>query len=110
MTNVGMVLPHTGYWQQAQTLCRQYGTLLIMDETHTISTGLGGYAVQHGLQADMLVLGKPLGGGMPCAVYGMSADIAKRAEHVKEQAPAGHSGNRHHPHRQCLGFAAMPPT
>ena len=107
MTNVGMVLPQADYWQQAQALCRQYGTLLIMDETHTISTGLGGYAVQHGLQADMLVLGKPLGGGMPCAVYGMSADIAKRAEQVKEQAPVGHSGIGTTLTANALVFAAM---
>ena len=78
-----------------------------MDETHTISTGLGGYAVQHGLQADMLVLGKPLGGGMPCAVYGMSANIAKRAEQVKEQAPAGHSGIGTTLTANALAFAAM---
>ena len=107
MTNVGMVLPQTGYWQQAQVLCQQYGTLLIMDETHTISTGLGGYAVQHCLQADMLVLGKPLGGGMPCAVYGMSADIAKRAQQVKEHAPAGHSGIGTTLTANALAFAAM---
>ena len=107
MTNVGMVLPQPDYWQQAQALCRRYGTLLILDETHTISTGLGGYATQHGLQADMLVLGKPLGGGMPCAVYGMSADIAARAQQAKERAPAGHSGIGTTLTANALAFAAM---
>ncbi|UOO90461.1 aspartate aminotransferase family protein [Vitreoscilla massiliensis] len=107
MTNVGMVLPQPDYWQQAQALCQRYGTLLILDETHTISTGLGGYATQHGLQADMLVLGKPLGGGMPCAVYGMSADIAARAQQAKEQAPAGHSGIGTTLTANALAFAAM---
>jgi glutamate-1-semialdehyde 2,1-aminomutase len=41
MTNIGMVLPEPGFWEAAQALCRRYGTLLIMDETHTISTGMG---------------------------------------------------------------------
>lgn len=107
MTNVGMVLPQQGFWEQAQVLCQRYGTLLIMDETHTISTGLGGYAIQHGIKADMLVLGKPLGGGMPCAVYGMSADIAKRAQQTKQQAPAGHSGIGTTLTANALAFAAM---
>lgn len=107
MTNVGMVLPQEGFWQQAQCLCRQYGTLLVMDETHTISTGLGGYARQNGIQADMVVLGKPIGGGMPCAVYGMSAELAQRAQQTKEQAPAGHSGIGTTLTANALAFAAM---
>jgi glutamate-1-semialdehyde 2,1-aminomutase len=63
-----------------------------MDETHTISTGTGGYARAHGLAPDALVLGKPVGGGVPCAVYGMSAELAERAVHAKHIAPPGHSG------------------
>lgn len=78
MTNIGMVLPDPGFWEQAQQIIRQHGTLLVMDETHTISTGPGGYAQAHGLTPDALVLGKPVGGGVPCAVYGMSADLAAR--------------------------------
>ncbi|MBU4520093.1 MAG: aminotransferase class III-fold pyridoxal phosphate-dependent enzyme, partial [Gammaproteobacteria bacterium] len=79
MTNIGMVLPEPGFWDEAQALIRRHGALLVMDETHTISTGPGGYARAHGIEADALVLGKPVGGGVPCAVYGMSADLAARA-------------------------------
>lgn len=92
MTNIGMVLPEPGFWDEAQQIIRRHGTLLVMDETHTISTGPGGYAHAHGIAADALVLGKPVGGGVPCAVYGMSAELAARAEQAKREAPPGHSG------------------
>lgn len=92
MTNIGMVLPEPGFWDEAQQIIRRHGTLLVMDETHTISTGPGGYARAHGIAADALVLGKPVGGGVPCAVYGMSAELAARAEKAKREAPPGHSG------------------
>jgi glutamate-1-semialdehyde 2,1-aminomutase len=92
MTNIGMVLPDPGFWEQAQAIIRRHGTLLVIDETHTISTGPGGYARAHGITPDALVLGKPVGGGVPCAVYGMSADLAARSVRAKHDAPPGHSG------------------
>lgn len=92
MTNIGMVLPDAGFWDEAQNIIRRHGTLLVVDETHTISTGPGGYARANGITADALVLGKPVGGGVPCAVYGMSAELAARAVQAKQDAPPGHSG------------------
>ncbi|NMM29363.1 MAG: aspartate aminotransferase family protein [Glaciimonas sp.] len=92
MTNIGMVLPQDGYWAAAQQIMRRHGTLLVLDETHTISSGPGGYARLHGLQPDALVVGKPVGGGVPCAVYGFSRSLAARVEQAKRQAPPGHSG------------------
>ena len=92
MTNIGMVLPQPGYWEAAQAIIRQHGALLVLDETHTISSGPGGYARAHGLQPDALVLGKPIGGGIPCAVYGMTLDVARKVEQAKRDAPPGHSG------------------
>jgi glutamate-1-semialdehyde 2,1-aminomutase len=92
MTNVGMVLPEPGFWREAQALMRRYGTLLAIDETHTISSGPRGYAQAHGIEADLFVLGKPVGGGVPCAVYGFSAEFAARAQQAKLDAPPGHSG------------------
>ncbi len=107
LTNIGMVLPDAGFWAAAQALCRQHGTLLILDETHTISTGIGGFSGTHALQPDMLVLGKPIGGGMPCAVYGFSAECARRAQAAKVQAPAGHSGIGTTLTANLLAMAAM---
>ncbi len=92
MTNIGMVLPDPNFWTQAQALIRAHGAMLILDETHTLSSGVGGYARAHGLEPDALVLGKPIGGGVPCAVYGFSQELAARAAAAKRAAPPGHSG------------------
>lgn len=92
LTNIGMVLPDSDFWQTAQALIRQYGALLVIDETHTISTGPSGYSQAHGLSPDLFVLGKPIGGGIPCAVYGFTAEVAGRMRQAKHDAPPGHSG------------------
>jgi glutamate-1-semialdehyde 2,1-aminomutase len=110
MTNIGMVLPEPGYWQHAQALIRQHGAMLILDETHTFSSGPGGYAQAHGLQPDALVLGKPIAGGLPCAVYGMRAELAARAMQAKREAPPGHSGIGTTLTGNMLAMAAMRAT
>ncbi len=92
LTNCGLVLPDENYWQQAQALCQRYGTLLIMDETHTVSTALGGWSRQHGVEPDFLVVGKAVAAGLPCAVYGFSNAVAERMEQAKQSSPQGHSG------------------
>src|SRR5438552_15992031 len=43
MTNVGIVHPEPGYHRQLRELTREHGTVLIIDETHTICAGPGGY-------------------------------------------------------------------
>jgi len=110
MTNIGMVLPDAGYWEQAQKIIRRHGSLLAIDETHTISTGVGGYTQAHGLVPDFFVLGKPIGGGFPCAVYGFSTDLAARAQHAKRVAPPGHSGIGTTLTANLLAMAAMRAT
>ncbi|MDR7149461.1 glutamate-1-semialdehyde 2,1-aminomutase [Hydrogenophaga palleronii] len=110
MTNIGMVLPAPGFWRAAQALVRRYGALLVMDETHTISTGVGGYCQVHGIEPDALVLGKPVGGGVPCAVYGMSAELAGHAVRAKADAPPGHSGIGTTLTGNMLSMAAMRAT
>lgn len=107
MTNIGMVLPQPGFWPAAQALCRRYGTLLLIDETHTISSGPGGYTRAHGLEPDLLVVGKPVAGGVPCAVYGFSAELARQAEAAKRNAPPGHSGIGTTLTANLLAMAAM---
>lgn len=92
LTNCGLVLPHADFWPQAQVLCQKYGTLLVMDETHTVSTALGGWSRQQGLVPDLMVVGKAVAAGLPCAVYGFSREIAQRMVRAKQQAAPGHSG------------------
>ena len=107
MTNIGMVLPQAGYWLAAQEIIRRHGSLLVLDETHTISSGPGGYAGLHGLTPDALVLGKPVAGGVPCAVYGFSKAVASRIEQAKRAAPPGHSGIGTTLTANMLSMAAM---
>ena len=78
LTNIGIVLPDPGYHQALRQITRRTGTLLIIDETHTISSGPGGYTIANGLQPDMFTLGKPIGSGIPAAVYGFSAEVAEQ--------------------------------
>lgn len=110
MTNIGMVLPEPGFWERAIELIHHHGSLLVMDETHTISSGPGGYAQAHGLTPDAVVVGKPLGGGMPCAAYGFSAELSARAEAAKRAAPPGHSGIGTTLTANLLAMAAMRAT
>ncbi len=92
LTNFGLVPPAEGFWPAARELCRRHGTLFVMDETHTVSTALGGYARLHGLEPDLLVVGKAVAGGLPCAVYGFTQEVAARMTTAKQHAPEGHSG------------------
>jgi glutamate-1-semialdehyde 2,1-aminomutase len=78
MTNIGIIHPEPGYHEQLRSLTERTGTLLIIDETHTICTGPGGYTGMHNLKPDMLTLGKPLAGGIPAAIYGFTKDVAER--------------------------------
>ena len=78
MTNIGIILPDAGYHDALRTLTREHGTLLAIDETHTLSAGPGGYTRAHGLEPDFVTLGKPIAGGVPAAAYGMSEDVSDR--------------------------------
>lgn len=78
MTNVGIVHPEHGFWQAAQELARLHGTLLILDETHTLCCGPGGFTGEHHLHPDILTLGKPIAGGLPAGAYACSAEIADK--------------------------------
>ena len=92
MTNSCMVLPAAGFHDGLRTLSRRYGALLIIDETHTISSGLGGYTRAHSLSPDMFVVGKCVAGGMPTAVWGMTDAVATRYIAANAARAPGHSG------------------
>ena len=94
MTNTGMVLPQPGLHSALRDLSRRHGTLLIIDETHTLSSGVGGYTRTHGLEPDLLVCGKAIAGGVPCAVYGFTAEVEARMRGVlaDRHEEHGHTG------------------
>jgi len=78
MTNIGIVLPDDGYLKAVEVLAKKYGTVLIIDETHTISVGPGGMTALHGLKPDILTIGKAIAGGIPTGTFGMQEEIAAR--------------------------------
>jgi glutamate-1-semialdehyde 2,1-aminomutase len=78
LTNIGIVLPEPGFHERLRELTRSAGTLLVIDETHTMSTGPGGYTAAYGLDPDMLTVGKSIAGGIPIGAYGMRRDLAER--------------------------------
>ncbi len=92
MTNIGMVRDAPGFLQQLRRLCSETGTLLVFDETHTISSGYGGHSNTNGPNPDIMVIGKSIGGGVPCAVYGFTAEVAAKMEALNRSRPHGHSG------------------
>ena len=76
LTNIGIVLPEPGYLESVRELCTKYGTLLIIDETHTFSAGPGGLIAELDLHPDAVVLGKSIGGGIPAGAWGMTREFA----------------------------------
>ncbi len=92
MTNIGMVRDAPGYLETLRRICSETGTLLVFDETHTISSGYGGHSNTHGPAPDIVVIGKSIGGGVPCAVYGFTGEVAAKMEALNRSRPSGHSG------------------
>jgi glutamate-1-semialdehyde 2,1-aminomutase len=80
LTNIGIVLPDPGFHEALRAACTDTGTLLVIDETHTICVGPGGATAAWGLQPDFFVIGKTIGGGMPAAAYGLTAEMARRLD------------------------------
>jgi hypothetical protein len=78
LTNVGIVHPEPGFHDALRTLTRESGTLLAIDETHTICCGPGGFTQAHGLEPDVVTIGKPIAGGIPAAAYGFADELAGR--------------------------------
>lgn len=104
--NMGLVLPHDGYLAGLRTAADWAGALLIFDEVITgFRLGPGGAQERFGVRADLVLLGKIVGGGFPVGA------VAGRAELMEQLAPMGPvyqagtlSGN---PVAMAAGIAAM---
>ena len=77
LTNIGIVLPEPGFMEGLRELATRYGALLMIDETHTFSAGWGGATREWGLQPDIFVIGKSIGGGIPSGAYGITEEVAE---------------------------------
>jgi glutamate-1-semialdehyde 2,1-aminomutase len=80
LTNIGIVHPDPGFHDALRDVTRRTGTLLIIDETHTLCAGPGGYTAAYGLDPDLLTVGKAIAAGIPAAAYGFSEEVAARLE------------------------------
>ncbi|HUD53559.1 transaminase, partial [Parvibaculum sp.] len=107
LTNTAMVLPKPGFIEGLLAAARRNGTLLCLDETHTISTGLGGFTRAHDLDPDFFVLGKPVAGGLPAAVYGFTAAVEADMQRVLDTKTPGYSGIGTTLSGNMLALAAM---
>jgi glutamate-1-semialdehyde 2,1-aminomutase len=80
LTNIGIVLPESGFMAGLRELATKYGALLMIDETHTFSAGPGGATKLWDLKPDIFVIGKSIGGGIPSGAYGLSDDVRRKVE------------------------------
>ena len=108
MTNCGMILPEEKFWKRVQAHAKTAGALLILDETHTMSTGPGGATKAWGLFPDALVIGKAIAGGFPAAVWGVSAGLAEKIAAVPTSG--GRSGIGTTLAGNAMGIAAIGAT
>lgn len=77
MTNMGIILPAPAYHERLRSLTREAGTLLILDETHTLSAGPGGCTAAWELSPDLVTVGKAIGSGVPAGALGLSAAVER---------------------------------
>jgi len=89
MTNVGIVLPQPGWHEAVRAACDRTGTILVIDETHTLCAGPGGMTARDGLRPDVVVVGKTIGGGIPAAAWGMTHELAARVRESLDWAGEG---------------------
>lgn len=78
LTNIGIVLPDDGWHDAVRAACDRTGTLLVIDETHTLCAGPGGMTARDGLRPDVVVVGKTIAGGIPAGAWGMTHELAER--------------------------------
>jgi len=69
--NAGCIAPEAGYLEGLRSITSEHGALLIVDEVMTgFRLALGGALELYGVDADLVALGKIIGGGLPCGAFG----------------------------------------
>src|SRR5215471_14676820 len=93
--NMNLIAPRPGFLQRVRELCSQHGCLLIFDEVMTgFRVGLHGAQDLYGVRADLVTLGKVVGGGMPLGAFGGRRDIMEKVAPLGPVYQAGTlSGN-----------------
>jgi glutamate-1-semialdehyde 2,1-aminomutase len=95
ITNINLVKPDSGFHKSLRDLARRFGSLLVIDETHTHVCAWGGLTRAWELEPDLLVLGKSIGGGIPLGAYGMTESLARvcEANNPRDEWPGGDSSS-----------------
>jgi glutamate-1-semialdehyde 2,1-aminomutase len=82
--NMGVVQPEKGFLELLRDRADEHGALLVLDEVISgFRVARGGAQELYGVEADLTVMGKVLGGGLPAAAYGGRRELMERV------APAG---------------------
>jgi glutamate-1-semialdehyde 2,1-aminomutase len=104
--NMNFVRSSQDFARRCRELCTQYGVLLAFDEVMTgFRVALGGAQQVLGIQPDMTVLGKVIGGGMPLAAFGASREVMRQLSPLGPVYQAGTlSGN---PIATACGLATL---
>jgi glutamate-1-semialdehyde 2,1-aminomutase len=105
--NMGVVAPNDGLLEGLREICQRDGSLLVFDEVITgFRVAGGGSQERWGVQPDLTVLGKIIGGGLPVAAYGGRGDIMEMVAPLGPVYQAGTlSGN---PLAMRAGLAMLP--
>jgi len=93
--NMNLIAPRPGFLERLRELCTRHGALLIFDEVMTgFRVGLRGAQGLYGVHADLIALGKVVGGGMPLGAFGGRRDIMEKVAPLGPVYQAGTlSGN-----------------
>jgi glutamate-1-semialdehyde 2,1-aminomutase len=88
--NMNLLRATSEFLQTMRRLCTQHGAVLMFDEVMSgFRVALGGAQSLYGIQPDMTVLGKVIGGGLPVAAFGGRADMMK---HLAPLGPVYQAG------------------
>jgi glutamate-1-semialdehyde 2,1-aminomutase len=104
--NMGLVPPACGFLEGLRALADETGALLVFDEVITgFRLAPGGAQELTGVMPDLTIMGKVIGGGLPAAAYGGSAELLSRIAPAGDVYQAGTlSGN---PLAVAAGLAAL---
>jgi glutamate-1-semialdehyde 2,1-aminomutase len=104
--NMGLVLPEPGFLQGLRDIADSTGALLVFDEVITgFRLAPGGAQERFGVRADLVLLGKILGGGLPVGAVAGRADIL---DHLAPKGPVYQAGTLSgNPLAMAAGIAAM---
>ena len=88
--NMGCIPPAPGFLEGLRELCTRHGALLLFDEVMTgFRVAYGGAQTLYGIRPDLSAFGKVIGGGLPIAAYGGSAEVMS---HVSPTGPIYQAG------------------